>query len=139
MSTLLIDDTEQRGVAVFDVPGYYLQTEMPPEKWILLCIRDDFVDIMCEVNPEYKPYAWYDIGKKDIYMKVLREIYGCIDSALLWYNLYVNNLKYLGFIINTYDTCVAKKMIDGNQCTIVWYVDDNKLSYVDLNVVTDIL
>ena len=30
-------------------------------------------------------------------------------------------------------------MIDGNQCTILWYVDDNKLLHVDPNVVTDIL
>ena len=30
-------------------------------------------------------------------------------------------------------------MFDGNQCTILWYVFDNKLSHVDQNVVTDIL
>ena len=30
-------------------------------------------------------------------------------------------------------------MINGKQCTIVWYVDDNKISHVDKNVVTDIL
>ena len=29
MSTLLIDDMEHHDVAVFDVPGSYLQTEMP--------------------------------------------------------------------------------------------------------------
>ena len=57
MSTLLIDDTEQRGVAVFDGPGAYLHTEMPPDKLILLCIRDDFVDIKCKVNTDYKPYV----------------------------------------------------------------------------------
>ena len=30
-------------------------------------------------------------------------------------------------------------MINGNQYTIGWYVDDNKLSHVDPNVVTEIL
>ena len=34
---------------------------------------------------------------------------------------------------------MARKIIDGNQCTIVCYVDDNNLSHVDPNVVTDIL
>ena len=48
-------------------------------------------------------------------------------------------LKDLGFIINPYDRCMANKMINGKQCTIVWYVDDNKISHVDKNVVTDIL
>ena len=30
-------------------------------------------------------------------------------------------------------------MVYGKQCSILWYVDDNKLSYVDPNVVTDVL
>ena len=34
---------------------------------------------------------------------------------------------------------MAKKIIYGKQCTIVWYVDDNTLSHVDTNVVTDII
>ena len=32
MSTLLIDDMEHRDVAVFDLPGYYLHTEIPANK-----------------------------------------------------------------------------------------------------------
>ena len=58
---------------------------------------------------------------------------------MLWYNFYVKNLRDLGLSINKYDICVSNNMIDGNQCTIVWYVYDNKLSHVDPNVVTDIL
>ena len=38
-----------------------------------------------------------------------------------------------------YDHCVANKDINGSQCTIVWHVDDLKISHVDPNVVTDIL
>ena len=106
---------------------------------MLLRIRDEFVDIMCEVNPDYKPYVKYYNGKKVLYVNVLRAIYGFIDSALLWYNLYVKNLKHLMFIINKYGRFVANSMIDGNQCTILWYVDDNKLLHVDRNTVTDIL
>ena len=32
MGTLLIDAHEDRDVAIFDVPGAYLQAEMPKEK-----------------------------------------------------------------------------------------------------------
>ena len=35
----------------------------------------------------------------------------------------------MGFVINPYDMCVASKTINGKQCTIVWYVDDLKVSY----------
>ena len=65
----------------------------------------------------------------------MRAIYGCIETALLWYNLYVKTLKDLGFSINTYDRFVAKNMIGGKQCNIVWYVDDNNILHVDPNVV----
>ena len=35
--------------------------------------------------------------------------------------------------------CVANKMIDGSQCTIAWYVDDNLLSHKDEKVVEGIV
>ena len=69
----------------------------------------------------------------------MREIYGCIEYSLLWYNLYVNHLKYLGFSINTYYGCLTNKIIDRKQCTIICYVDDNNLLRVYPNVVTDVL
>ena len=94
---------------------------------------------MCEVNTDYKPYIQYRKGKKVIYVKVLREIYGLIESNLLWYNVYTNTLKYLGFSINTYDICTANNIIDVKQWTIVWYVDDNNLSNLYPNVATYIL
>ena len=72
-------------------------------------------------------------------MKILRAIYGCIESALLWYELYAKTLKGMGFKLNPYDRCVANKMINGKQCTIAWYVDDNKISHVDPKVVTSVL
>ena len=78
-------------------------------------------------------------GVRVLYVKVLREICGCIEYALLWYNIYVNTLKYLGFNINPYDRYVDNKMINGKQFTIVWYFDDKNLLHVDPNLVTDIL
>ena len=63
----------------------------------MLRIRVEFVDIICEVNPEYKPYVKYENGKNVLYVKVLKDIYGCIDSDMLWYSFYVNTFKYLRF------------------------------------------
>eukprot|EP00957_Ditylum_brightwellii_P113563 8658742-Ditylum_brightwellii.AAC.1 len=45
----------------------------------------------------------------------------------------------MGFKVNPYDRCVANAMINRKQCTLAWYVDDNKLSHADLKVVDDIL
>ena len=74
-----------------------------------------------------------------MYVRVLRALYGCIESALLWYELYSSTLQDMGFELNPYDKCVANKMIDGKQCTIVFYVDDNKVSHADPTVVTQVL
>jgi hypothetical protein len=45
----------------------------------------------------------------------------------------------MGFELNPYDPCVANKIIDGTQCTVVWYVDDNKISHVKPTVVSMII
>ena len=57
----------------------------------------------------------------------------------MWYNLYVDILKENGFVLNPYDRCVANKIINGKQCTIMFYVDDNKVSHEDPKVVDEIL
>ena len=43
------------------------------------------------------------------------------------------------FILNPYDTCVTNCMINGKQCTILWYVDDLQISHEDPVVVTDMI
>ena len=45
----------------------------------------------------------------------------------------------MGFELNPYDPCVANATIRNKQCTIVCYVDDNKISHQDPNVVTDVI
>jgi hypothetical protein len=57
----------------------------------------------------------------------------------LWYQLFHSHLKEIGFKLNPYDPCVANKEINGEQCTIAWYVDDTKISHVDASVVTNII
>ena len=138
ISTLVIDAFKKRDVATFDVPGAYLHAEMSKDKCILI-VRNDFVDILCKACPKYKPYVKSVNGKKILYIRVLRAIYGCIESALLWYTLFSNILKDMGFVINPYDRCIANKVIDGGQCTIAWYVDDVKISHQDEKVVSDLI
>jgi len=111
--SLVIDALEGRDVAIFDVPGAYLWADMPEEKEAILKLEGDFVDIMCDVNPEHIPNVRYENGKKVLYLQILKTLYGCIESALLWYELFANTLKDMGFEINPYDKCVANKMING--------------------------
>ena len=137
---MTIDAYEGRDVVIVDVPGAYLHADMPQTegKTVLLKLTGDFEDIMCSVNKEFTPHVVYEGNTKILYMKVLRAIYGCLESTMLWYTLYVKTLKSIGFE-NPYELCVANKIINGKQFTIVWYVDDNKISHVDLAVVDSII
>jgi len=136
MTTLVIDAYEKRDVVTFDVPGAYLHADIPDDKRLFLRLRDEFVDMMCSVNPTFTKHVIVDkkTGKKILYLKVLKAIYGCIESALLWYDLFSSTLVNLGWTINKVDRCVANKIINGHQATIAWYVDDGKLSHIDPKV-----
>ena len=48
-------------------------------------------------------------------------------------------MKAEGYILNEYGRCVANKNINEKQCTVVWYVDDNKASHVDSRVIDNLL
>ena len=140
--TSLIDTYEGRDVGTFDIPGAFLQAKLAPKpnnERVLMKLVGQFVDIMCNVNPEHIKNVIDENGKKVLYMEVLQAIYGCIESALRWYELFSETLVKEGWEINPYDKCVANKIINGKQCTIVWYVDDNKISHEDPNVVTEVI
>ena len=66
-------------------------------------------------------------------------LYGTLQAALLFWKLLSTTLTEWGFKINDYDQCVANKTNNDKQCTIIWHVDDLKISHVDKNVVEDIL
>ena len=139
LTTTLIDAVEERDVVIFDVPGAFLQAAFPDEKFVLVKLEGEFVDIMCKVNPELKQYVRIEGKKKVLYLRLLKALYGCMESALLWYNLFVSTLKKMNFEINPYDRCVANRIVEGEQQTICFYVDDNKLSHKSRKVNEEVI
>ena len=137
MLSILIDAKERRDVAVADVEGAYLHADM--DVFTVMKLVGVDVDIMCNVDSKYKKFVIEENGQRVLYLQLLKALYGCVRSALLWYELFATTLKDMGFVLNPYDPCVANKMIQGKQCTVVWYVDDNKISHVRGTVVTSII
>jgi len=45
----------------------------------------------------------------------------------------------MGFRLNEYDQCVMNKTINGKEFTIIWHVNDLKISHIDKMVVEDII
>ena len=51
----------------------------------------------------------------------------------------MNDLEAYGFQINLYDQCVSNKIINNKHMTVVWHVDDSKVSHANSFDVTTFL
>jgi len=87
----------------------------------------------------YRKYACTENGKALLHVELVKALYSTLRAALLFWRVLSNQLKEWGFEINPYDWCVANETINGKQCTILWHVDDLKISHVNPKVVTEIL
>ena len=52
LCTLIVDAHEGHNIATFDAPSAYLNPEIKKDKRVSMKLRGDFVDIMCQANPE---------------------------------------------------------------------------------------
>jgi hypothetical protein len=86
MMSVMIDACEDRDVAMADVAGAYLHAFL--EDFTLLKLEGESVEILCSVCKKYRKFATYENGKKVLYLQLLKALYGCVKSALLWYELF---------------------------------------------------
>ena len=108
--TTIIDAIENRDVAITDIKGAYLNAKMKDE--VLMKITGKDVDLFLEIDPSLAEFVVRENGMKVLYVQLDKALYGCVQSALLWYELYLSTLKELGFILNPYDLCVANATIN---------------------------
>jgi hypothetical protein len=125
-------------VATVDIPGAFMQADM--DDLVHLRLTGRIVDILLEVDTTaYAPYVTYEGKEKVLYVELLKALYGTLKAARLFWLLPSGKLQEWGFTINGYDACVANKVVDGNQCTIIWHVDDLKISHIDSKLVDHII
>lgn len=138
--TCAVDAHEGRDVATVDIPGAFLQTSMEGEEPVHIRFEGTMAKLLTKINPKlYEKYQIIKDGKPVIYVKLNKALYGTLKAALLFWEDLSSKLVSNGFIINPYDFCVANKIINGKQCTIIWHVDDLKISHVDSEVVTSVI
>lgn len=65
-------------------------------------------------------------------------IWNASGILYFWKNL-TARLKEWGFEMSPYKWYVASMMINEEQCTILWHVDDIKISHMDATMVTDVI
>jgi hypothetical protein len=111
MLSILIDAYETRDVGTANVAGAYLKAYM--DDYVLMKFTGASVDILCKMNPEHVKNVAIENGVKMLYVRLVKAIYGCVKSALLWYDLFYGHLRKMGFVLNPYDSCIANCVIKG--------------------------
>ena len=100
-----------------------------------LRIMGKLVDVLVNMHPDtYIKYVVYEKDRKVLYVEILQALYGILEVALLWYNMFRADLEAEGFEFNPYDPCVANKQVKGKQLTIRFHVDDLMSSHIDPTV-----
>jgi hypothetical protein len=125
---------EARHVRTIDFVGAYLNAFLEEEVFMVL---DPVISaILSNIDPSYADYI---DAKQCITVKLEKALYGCIESALLWYEHLSNSLLSLGFIRNPMDTCVFNLGEGEEQCTVGIYVDDAFITCRNESVITQVL
>ena len=91
------------------------------------------VKMLLQIDEQmYNEYVVMERGEQVMYMELLKALYGTLCAAcLFWHKLSKQLIDVWGFVPNKCDDCVVNKMINGSQMTVVWHVDDLKVSHVD--------
>ena len=112
---------EQRGASVVDIGGAYLNADMNTGVDVYMRLDPIMSKMMMTIDESYEQYADH---KGCIVVKLDKALYGCVESAALWYENLSSTLKDLGYERNTYELCVYNKVWNGTQCTVAVRVDD---------------
>jgi hypothetical protein len=131
MTVLAIASKEQRHVAALDVGKAYTNADMKGEEVYIEV--DKFVsDYIVKYKPALCTYR-EDSGK--MVFRLDKALYGCIQSAKLWYDTISTALHNMGFIQNDQDMCVFNRTVTGVQLTAALYVDDLLCTCKDLTMI----
>jgi Reverse transcriptase (RNA-dependent DNA polymerase) len=140
MLSCVIDAEEERDVGVVDLPGAFMQVGMEGERKVHIKLEGKMAELMVRIDPKmYRKYIQMENGKMVLYAELEKALYGTLIGALLFWRKLSKQLIKWGFTLNPYDNCVANKMINGKQCTVLWHVDDLKISHVDPKVVDEVI
>ena len=122
---LAIAANENRYILCFDVGKAYLNATVEHD------IIMELAAILRERDPSYEAFTDPETGK--ILVKLNKALYGCVESARLWYNHLRGVLEKIGYIVNPHDVCVFNRVsATGAQSTVLFHVDDGLATSTDL-------
>jgi len=138
MLSCVIDAKEHRNVLTCDVPGAFMQVDV--DEIVHVRLEGPLAEQLTKVDPKlYTKYLVTERGKPVIYVQLQKALYGTLSAAMLFWKDLSGYLGDNGFEANPYDSCVMNKMVNDKQCTVLWHVDDLKISHEESAVTESIL
>lgn len=117
---LLLARHEDRQIHVFDVKSAYLNASIS-EFNILMRVEPQLADIIIAEDPSLSTGLDSD---GSLVVKLEKALYGCLQSAALWYRHISKTLTSIGFVCSKYDPCTFHLDDGTDKCTVCVYVDD---------------
>jgi hypothetical protein len=109
-ATAAIDAKENREVVTIDIPGAFLHA---------MWMNRVLAKLVAKTDPKlYQKYLTNKKGKKVLYLRLQKALYGMMKSALIFYRKLISELKEMGFQVNPYDPFAVNKIVDGSQTMI---------------------
>ena len=129
----VIDAKERRKVVTCDVPGAFMQVDI--DEVVHVRLEGALAELLTKVDPAlYTEYLVKENGTTILYIQLDKALYGTLSASMLFWKDLTGHLLRDGFVPNPYDSCVMNKVVDGLQCTVLWHVDDLKISHVNASV-----
>ena len=95
----VVDAYEERAVGVYDIPGAFLHAEQKDTTYVKM--SGELTSFLVEMNPDtYSEYVVIEKGKETIYLLLKRALYGCVKSALLFWQDLSGKLLKRGYALN---------------------------------------
>jgi hypothetical protein len=123
---------ERRHVVTVDIAGAYLNADMTGQEVLMKLDQT----MSAKIRPDYKPFLTAD---GTMIVRLNKALYGCIESAKLWYEDLLSTLTDLGFVRNPIDLCIFNKGSGSEQCTICLHVDDLKITCCNAGTIEHLL
>lgn len=118
---LAIAAIQRRKIATVDITGAYLECILPEEDEVIMIVDPLLARLIAELDSSVIPFR---DSKGLLYVRLKRALYGCVQSARLWFEKLRDTLVSLGYAANPYDLCTFNKVVEGEQISVAFHVDD---------------
>ena len=111
-------------VAHIDFSGAFLNADMPTngDHVVHMRLNKYLTQVLVKLDSSYEKFVERD---GTLVCRLKKALYGTIEAARLWYEMFVEDAKRFGYLVNETDMCVFRRSEDdGSISVLVLHVDD---------------